>query len=151
MRHIKLFEEYTSPKKTIIILGLPGSGKSHLAKKIQEENPDMDYKIYDDFQFMKASENFGKENQIISDGMLMVLGLSDSTKKDIKDSGSGLEIIYFENDPEKALSNIERRNNFSDVLSHQKNISRGELNMMSGRYGSIIPPDAKVLPIWKAD
>ena len=40
MKHIKLFEDYSNKYKTIVILGLPGSGKSHLANKILKENVD---------------------------------------------------------------------------------------------------------------
>lgn len=53
MKHIKLFEAFDS-KKTIVIFGLPGSGKSHLAQKIMSENPESKYVIYDDFGYMKA-------------------------------------------------------------------------------------------------
>ena len=148
VRRIKLFEEYTGKKKTIIILGLPGSGKSYLAKKIQEENPNMDYKIYDDYEFRKAAENFGIENQIISDAMIMFSGLTDSRKKEIEDAGAELEIIYFENDPEKAFSNVIRRNKSGESEQHQKLISKLEVLDMSNRYKDTIPTDAKVIPIW---
>jgi AAA+ superfamily predicted ATPase len=153
MRRIKLFEEYTNKKKTILILGLPGSGKSYLAKKIQMENPNMDYKIYDDNQIRKALENSGMENQIISDGPIMFdyrlyTDIPYSTIKKIKDSGAELEIMYFENDPEKAFSNVIRRNKSGESTPFQRLISKYDILQISDKYKRIIPSDAKIIPIW---
>ena len=146
MKHIKLFEEYSGKNKTIVILGLPGSGKSYLAKKIQRDNPEMNYYIYDDFESRKALANTGKENQIISDGMLMMMG-ADSTFEKVRDSGAELEIIYFENDPDKAYSNTEKRKNSGESLDHQKRISYNEIMNLSNSYSRKIPSGTKTIPI----
>jgi len=150
MKWIKLFENFQEKRKTILILGLPGSGKSNLAKKIQRENPDKDYIIYDDFRSDIALEGAGNENQIISDGMLMHTG-PDRFIKRLREMGIELEIIYFENDPHKASSNVEKRKSQGKSSAHQKYISKYQIDHMSRRYGDMIGPGTKTIPIWTAD
>ncbi len=148
MKHIKLFEDYTTPKKTIVMLGLPGSGKTYLSKKIQRENPEMNYVIYDDFYWNRAKNNFGKENQIISDGMLMTMSpkIIEDIKNSVKSSGAELEMIYFENNPDKAFANVEMRKSNDTAEGHQRHISKRDIDMMSAGYE--IPTGAKIVPIW---
>lgn len=144
MKWIKLFENFEEKKKTILILGLPGSGKSSLAKKIQRENPDKRYIIYDDFRSDSSLEGAGNENQIISDGMLMHTG-ADGFIKRLRERGIELEIIYFENDPQKAHFNVERRKSEG---KQQKYISKIEIDHMSRTYGDMIRPETQTVPIW---
>lgn len=134
-------------RKTILILGLPGSGKSTLAKKIQQENPDKQYIIYDDFGSNRALQNAGGENQIISDGMLMHLWPEGFIER-LRDRGIELEIIYFENDPNKAHFNVERRKSEGVDLPHQKNISKYQIDHMSRKYGDMLRSGTKTIPIW---
>jgi ABC-type dipeptide/oligopeptide/nickel transport system ATPase component len=150
MKHLRLFEEFGS-KKTIVIFGLPGSGKSHLAQKIMSENPEAQYVIYDDFGYRKALDKMGTENQIVSDGMLMIGGTSyNRTKFEEKAlaTGTDLEFIYFENDPKASIENIEARKSSDSVLSHQKHMSPRDIHAYSSGYE--IPSGTSTIRVWKS-
>ena len=152
MKHIRLFEEYSEKKKTIVILGLPGSGKTYLAKKIQRENPEISYSIYDDFQLNQALKNIGKENQIIADGAIIERPvLINQIKRIADDSGTELDIIYFENDPDKAYANVERRKDSGEAKPYQRFITPEDVRNYSYLYKGALPKNAKTVPIWTGD
>jgi GTPase SAR1 family protein len=149
MKWIKLFEDYQNKYKTIVIFGLPGSGKTSLANKIKKENSEMDYVIYDDYEWMKGESKFGKENQIISDGFLM--NYPDRKKEDLikmaNDKGVEVEFLYFENDPQKSLANAKKRWEKGDATAFQgiESIERS-IKDFSRSYN--VPKDVNALPIW---
>lgn len=141
MKHLKTFNESLGDKtpntrKVIVILGLPGGGKSTLAQKIRNEKEDEKFIIYDDMQMNDAINNIGKENIIISDGMLMEQYTSSLSKGGephgltkirelCKKLNCELIIYAFENDIEKSLQYIYKRwENYTDEEkkknSHQK-------------------------------
>lgn len=149
MKHIRLFEDYNNKYKTIVILGLPGSGKSYLAKKILKDNPEMDYVIYDDYEWIYGKEKIGTENQIVSDGMLMISPKNNENiiREMAKDKGANVEFIYFENDPEKSLHNAKRRWESGEGKSHQEpKYMENSIREITNRY--LIPKDVTPLPIW---
>jgi GTPase SAR1 family protein len=150
MKHIKLFEDYNDNYKTIVILGLPGSGKSHLANKILKENPDMNYVIYDDFEFRECIKKMGTENQILSDGSLLERPMEIWRIKQTGESkGVDVEFMYFENDPEKALHNAKRRWESGEGKSYQKTEDmERSMEPMSMDYSRILPKDVTPLPIF---
>jgi uridine kinase len=149
MKYLKLFGDHNKRYKTIAIFGLPGSGKSYLANKIKKDHPDMNYTIYDDYEWMKGQHKLGKENQIVSDGFLMID--PDNRREEIikmgEDKGVDVEFFYFENSPEKSLINTKKRwekgeaNDFQDPKSMERNIKQ-----FSSRYD--IPKGATALPVW---
>ena len=155
MKHIKLFEDYSNKYKTIVILGLPGSGKSHLANKILKENPGRNYVIYDDNEWMGRNtpggiggiDKIGTENQIVSDGTLVEYFTEHSIRKMGEDKGADVEFIYFENDPEKALHNAKKRWESGEAKSYQdeKHMVHS-IGSLSRSY--VIPKDVTPLPIW---
>lgn len=150
MKHIKLFEDYNNKYKTIVILGLPGSGKSHLANKILKENPDMNYVIYDDFEFRECIKKMGTENQISADGSLLERpGEIARIKQTGESKGVDVEFMYFENDPEKSLHNAKRRWESGEGKSYQKTEDmERSMVYMSMDYSRILPKDVTPLPIW---
>lgn len=91
----------------------------------------------------------GTENQIVSDGMLMMTTSSSRTKFEEKAraTNSDLEFIYFENDPKASIENIEARRSSDNVLDHQKYISPGEIRSLSNNYK--IPSGTSTVRIWR--
>jgi len=153
MKHIKLFEDYSNKYKTIVILGLPGSGKSHLANKILKENPDMNYVIYDDNEWRSRANipggmnKIGTENQIVSDGTLVEYFHEGRIREMAEDKGAAVEFIYFENDPEKALHNAKKRWESGEAKPYQDEEHMVKsIGIISPRY--VIPKDVTPLPIW---
>jgi hypothetical protein len=159
MRHLHTFQLFIQdlyearkpvPYESIIIMGLPGSGKSSLAKEIQSRSPEKRFVIYDDFESQKALPKMGSENQIISDTML-TLDPPEGGLEDFEEvaefKGSKLQIIYFENDPESAQKNITTRWQSGQAQKHQR---PGMLNpfWMSKRYK--VPPGAKTIPVFRS-
>lgn len=149
-----IYEARTSQSrtKTIVIVGLPGSGKTMKAKEIMKLNPGRSWKIYDDFESEKALPKIGRENQIISDGLLTLNPPEDGIDEfrevaDIMDSD--FEVIYFENDPESAKANILRRWESGKGDRHQRpERLLADLDYIAKRYQ--IPPGAKTIPVYKA-
>jgi hypothetical protein len=149
MKWIKLFEDYRNKYKTIVIFGLPGSGKSYLSKEIKKDHPEMNYTIYDDYEWREGKAKFGKENQIVSDGILMMS--PESSEKEIRrmgeDEGVDVEFLYFENDPVKSILNTKRRWESGEAKDFQTpERTEKDIRSISGRYG--VPIGITPLPIW---
>jgi hypothetical protein len=149
MKWIKLFEDYREEYKTIVIFGLPGSGKSYLADKIKKDHPEMDYTIYDDYEWREGKAKFGKENQIVSDGILMMS--PESSEKDIIEMGEiegvDVEFLYFENDPGKSILNTKRRWESGESKTFQTpERMEKDIRGISGRY--VVPKGITPLPVW---
>jgi len=157
MRHLQHFRSFLDQLnenqqvsyESIIIMGLPGSGKSSLAKEIKSKAPEKNFVIYDDFESENALSQIGKENQIISDTML-TLNPPEGGLEDFEEvaefKGVKLRVIYFENDPEAAQKNITARWESGQAQKHQR---PGILNpfWMSKRYK--IPSGVKTIPVFK--
>jgi GTPase SAR1 family protein len=107
----------TTNSKIVIIIGLPGSGKTHLLKEYYK-NGKNGYKIYDDIDLSMFEDhskylitNLKKGNNVcISQPLFTVFDLFiqflndyfyDYTK--ITDN---IEVILFENNPQKAINNL---------------------------------------------
>jgi GTPase SAR1 family protein len=149
MKWIKLFEDYRNKYKTIVIFGLPGSGKSYLSNEIKKDHPEMNYTIYDDYEWREGKAKFGKENQIVSDGILMMS--PESSEKEIRrmgeDEGVDVEFLYFENDPVKSILNTKRRWESGETKDFQTpERMEKDIRSISGRYG--VPIGITPLPIW---
>ena len=97
----------------LFIVGLPGSGKSSLAKKINRDN-DGKYMIIDDPKdFSTDVEPFlNRDFLIITDPNLCFEKNRIKAVERIKSSNPNAKIdwIYFENNPEACLRNSEIRN-----------------------------------------
>ena len=59
-----------------------------------------------------------------------------------------LKFTNFENDPNKAHFNVERRKSEGVDLPHQKNISKYQIDHMSRKYGDMLRSGTKTIPIW---
>ena len=122
MKHIKLFESYA--KKMVLIVGLPGSGKSQLTKQINDgsfvEFDDPEKREWD-----KELDSFGEPwapiKKELSSGKNVIINSGDFTEpggEDLisffqnlgKSHNYSVRTIYFENNPEQCIKNLEGRN-----------------------------------------
>ena len=148
---ISLFEtRSTARPQTIILMGLPGSGKSTKAAEIKQSNPGKNYVVYDDSESLEALERVGKENQIISDAIL-TLDPPEGGLEDFEEmaaiTGTDLQVMYFENDPKTARENVMRRWQSGQAQSHQTPELAKKIQWMSGRYK--IPLGTKTIPVYR--
>lgn len=146
-KHIKIYDEYKEPKKTIVILGLPGSGKSMLSGEIISNNPEMNYIVYDDFSYSTAIKRIGLENQIISDGYLMTFpdNKRGEIEKKAEAAGAEVEFVYFENDPVSAIENVKKR--WKTGKGHPPDYLIPQIEQFSRVYK--IPEGSKIISVWK--
>ena len=141
---IKRFESF-STKKFVWIHGLPGSGKTYLANQMNKNN---DYTILDDINNMsKVQAEMDKGSNIILSSpyfekYIGMMSQEARLRKALEGSDYELEEIWFENNPQNCIKNINNR-----VDHHIKaNILAPEVIELSYRY--IIPEGSKVIPVW---
>ena len=140
---IKRFESF-STKKFVWIHGLPGSGKTYLANQMNKNN---DYTILDDIIDMsKVQAEMDKGNNIILSSpyfeKYIGMSLESRLRKALEGSDYELEEIWFENNPQNCIKNINNR------VDHniKANILAPEVIELSYRYR--IPEGSKVIPVW---
>ena len=141
---IKRFESF-STKKFVWIHGLPGSGKTYLANQMNKNN---DYTILDDIIDMsKVQAEMDKGNNIILSSpyfekYIGMISLESRLRKALEGSDYQLEEIWFENNPQNCIKNINNR------VDHniKANILAPEVIELSYRYR--IPEGSKVVPVW---
>ena len=149
MKYIK--ERFIS-NEVILILGLPGSGKTTLADKIAEGS-DRDYTRYDDFDYYKAIKKMGEEDMIVSDTNLLYPTNLAHFKKSCKEKNVKLKIFYFENDIDQCIKNVENRWNKMSDKERRHNFHQQPTNLVwhindfSKKYE--IPSGAYPIPVYK--
>jgi RNase adaptor protein for sRNA GlmZ degradation len=140
-----------SETQLIIIVGLPGSGKTYYAK---EKFEPLDYKLFDDvgmehellrslIEHLKAGKKAvvtdiytltNRERFVVLRRLYMEPELVDMK----------IDWIFFENDPENCLINIRQRNDSSDQY---RTISDDFIFFLSKQY--TIPPDQTPRPVYR--
>ena len=140
---IKRFESFNT-KKFVWIHGLPGSGKTYLANQMNKNN---DYTILDDIIDMsKVQAEMDKGNNIILSSpyfeKYIGMSLESRLRKALEGSDYELEEIWFENNPQNCIKNINNR------VDHniKANILAPEVMELAYRYR--IPEGSKVIPVW---
>lgn len=122
-------------RKIVVIMGLPGSGKTHLATTFRKWNS----KTIDDFN-VKVQNNplltwaiirlsFWINRLIITD-VVAIMSTREKITGILKERFGkcvDVEFIAFENDPDAAWANVKRRND-------GRKISREFIREMSKRY-----------------
>lgn len=98
-------------KKCIVIVGMPGSGKTHYGNALSKENG---YPFLDDitpsnkFQTLLEISNMN-QNVILSDVSLCIPEIRDQAANILHSLGYEIEWIFFEKNAEKCVRNVERR------------------------------------------
>lgn len=96
-----------------LIVGLPGSGKTYLANQMKQEGEE----LIDDIKSVDQLPESG--SMIITDPHLCVPSTLDNALAFLKRRYPYhiFEIVFFENDLEKALANVERRDDGRKVTA----------------------------------
>lgn len=109
-------------KSIILIVGLPGSGKTYLANQLSNEN-----RIFDDITSLdelSSNDNFVITDVNFCDKNILSVAIDKLNKLFPYHS---VEIIYFENDPDKCRNNvIYRCKEFNDCRNVEGTIRRFE-------------------------
>ena len=122
----------------LIIVGLPASGKTTLANKINKDN-NFKYRIIDDPKnFMKDVYPYINEDLIITDPALCIESNRDKAVSMIKKyTNAKIDWIFFENNPKQCLINAKNRENKKvDSL----------INLLSKEY--IIPRNSNISKVY---
>lgn len=131
----------------ILIVGLPGSGKSRLANRINQDNGGKFTIINDPKDFKKIEDNIHKD-LIITDPHLCFEKNRQSALQKIKDLNPNCKIewIYFKNDPEQCLINSNVRNRANQISFKPVKKVDGFIKNFSQFY--TIPDGAFVVDVW---
>ena len=110
-------------KRIILIIGLCGSGKTTLAKTIDNSVLIDDPKSFDEISKYK---NDDIENIVITDAKLCIESTKKAAIKILNEIFPDriIDIICFENDLKKATKNIEKRNDGRVVFNFNKYLSQ---------------------------
>lgn len=126
--------------KVIFVVGLPGSGKTHLAKELAKNG----YELFDDVGTETAKEDVinclkdGKDC-IIVDPHFCSIGAREAAQKIAEKFSADINWIFFENNPEACLKNIMLRDDGRKVENFIKSLSKV--------YS--IPEKEKAIPVYK--
>ena len=135
--------------KVIVIVGLPGSGKSVLADSLVIPNV-TNWTVFDDpatsLEKLKALKDHLKNDYdaVITDIYATEPSIREVMEMELKLWGAEIEWIFFSNEPEACIDNIARRT----VAGDDRRVSPGYVREASKNY--VIPEDAKrIIPVWR--
>jgi len=137
--------------KIILIVGLPASGKTHLGRKLAEEQ---NLKLIDDpFLLDDIKPDLNKNGLVICDPHLCKWYTRKTAELTLKSKypTTSLEWIFFENDRKSCLSNLKIRQSQGDNRNVRMFIYylSTQYELIPGKYG--IPEGSQVIPVWKAN
>jgi uridine kinase len=132
----------------ILIVGLPGSGKSKLANQINLDN-------HNKFRIINDPKNFNEikkhidENLIITDPYLCFEKNRQQAEKLIKklNPNSKIEWIFFENNPKQCLINSNVRNRANTITFKPIKKVESFIKNFSQYYNP--PENSLILKVWE--
>lgn len=120
-------------KQLIIIIGLPGSGKTTLTQKYKNKG----YKIYDDFidhfiNYKLMKSIISGKNICINDPRLCNIKIFNFYIRIFQKyiNKENIFLILFKNEPDKCIKNIKNNNNYNDITKIKKNNSINKLTVL---------------------
>jgi len=136
---VKTIVSQKSPSKVILICGLPGSGKTYLGNKLSKETG---LEFIDDDILDKKPRILQSNGCIVADPAFIFTKTRKAVTKFLKGIPNiEWEWLFFENDPEQCLINVDNRNDERRVSSFIKSFSN--------YY--IIPTKRKVIPVYRKE
>lgn len=133
----------------LFIVGLPGSGKTRLAKSINKDN-NFKYKIIDDPKnFDTDIEPYLKEDLIITDPNLCFESNRIKAVNKIHSIDNSIKIdwIFFENDPTNCLINSDVRNRVNSISFKPVKKVNSFIKNLSQYY--TIPKDSNIVSVYQ--
>lgn len=125
-------------RKCTLIIGLPGSGKTTLAKTLLANSEVKDSILIDDPKHFSEIANAVRAKYLIIVDPHLCISLNYLTAEMMLESlGFSVERIFFENNPKQCLINAEKRGT--------KNV-KADIDYFSKRY--FIPSSANVIPVY---
>lgn len=129
----------------ILIVGLPGSGKTYLA---EHEYVPRGYRLIDDPKHaadirdgIAMARYEGASGIVITDPNLTQPGNVDRAVKQLNDLGCAVTTMYFENDWRKAERNL--------LWREQEEVGRGRINVKHFSQMYVIPEGLAPIPIYQ--
>jgi predicted kinase len=131
----------------ILIVGLPGSGKSQLANRINNDNGGK-FTIINDPKDLELVKGQIHKDLIITDPQLCFEKNRQQAEKLIKDLNPNckLEWIYFKNDPDQCLINSNIRNRANSISFKPVKKVDSFIKNFSQYY--TIPEGAFIVDVW---
>lgn len=132
----------------IVLVGLPGSGKSRMANQINKDN-DGKYKIIDDPKKLETDiKPFLDRDIIITDPALCFEVNREKAEELFKEFAPNAKVdwIYFENNPQQCLKNAEIRNRALTLSMKPKRNVDSFIRNLHQFY--IIPEGANIVSVW---
>ncbi len=124
--------------RAILIVGLPGSGKSYTLRKYDL----VDWDIHDDLRNIGSIEKslLSGRNVVIADVNLCDINVREDAEAYLIRLNTSVEWIFFENDPEQCRKNVEFRKTQGDLREVEGTIRR---------FSKIYNPPENSLKVWK--
>lgn len=124
--------------RVYVLIGLPGSGKTYHGNELAQRLGAKFYDDMDESRFEELEESIrNDEDCIVADAMLCNTEAKIACHAWLSQRGIEPLFVYFANDPEQCLANMEgrERNTITD------------LEMLTRRYD----PPVSAVPVWRKD
>lgn len=154
------FDVTENKTKLILVVGLPGSGKTSYAEKYKEQNNELSYKIfiYDDIMsnyanglFLKKIIDCDHKIILLTDPRFCIKSVFDGFIKEVQKyvCDTNIDVVLFENDKEQCLLNVEIREKNNHKLKSIINSLDKFYNYYDKNYESYKKFNCELLPVYK--